>query len=55
LLFKQLKEFCKAKGIVFVAGLGLEELRAFRATWINKNLSAREEVGIPEIVFSICA
>ena len=55
LLFRQLKDFCEAKGIVFIGGLGLEELRAFRATWINKNLSAGKKLEYPEIVFSICA
>jgi integrase/recombinase XerD len=44
LLFKQLKAFCDLNGMAFVGSLGVEELRTFRASWPNQNLSAQKKL-----------
>lgn len=54
LLFKQLKAFTESRGIVFLAGLNLEELRAFRESWPNKSLSARKKLEYLRAFFRFC-
>jgi integrase/recombinase XerD len=44
LLFRQLEAFADEKGLVFIADVGLEEARAFRASWPNKNVAARKKL-----------
>jgi integrase/recombinase XerD len=45
LLFRQLQEFAEDKGLVYMSDLNLDNLRQFRATWPNKNESARVKLG----------
>jgi integrase/recombinase XerD len=45
LLFRQLDEFAQDKGYVFISDLDIDALRNFRATWPNKNESARVKLG----------
>jgi integrase/recombinase XerD len=45
LLFRQLKRFASDDGLVFVSDLNLDNLRRFRATWSNRNESARVKLG----------
>jgi hypothetical protein len=51
LLFRQLQEFAKDKGLVFVSDFNLDNLRQFRASWPNKRIRPRE-AGQSEIVLS---
>lgn len=44
LLFKQLNAFAADKGLTYIVECGVEELRAFRETWKNKNYSARKKL-----------
>jgi integrase/recombinase XerD len=54
LLFRQLKQFATDKGLVFVSDFNLDNLRQFRATWINKNESARVKLGNLKSFFRFC-
>lgn len=44
LLFRQLLEFAKYKGIQFVRQLDLSAMRDFRASWPNRNVAARKKL-----------
>jgi hypothetical protein len=44
LLFKQLEAFCCSPGLTFLSQLTVEELRLFRESWPNKNMSARKKL-----------
>jgi integrase/recombinase XerD len=54
LLFRQLQEFGDSKGLVFISDFDLETLRQFRATWPNKNESARVKLGNLRAFFGFC-
>jgi site-specific recombinase XerD len=54
LLFKQLKEFCADKGFVFVSDLSVDDVRAFRASWTNKNFAARKKLENLRAFFRFC-
>jgi integrase/recombinase XerD len=54
LLFRQLKEFADREGLVFVSDFSLDNLRSFRATWPNKNESARVKLGNLRAFFAFC-
>jgi hypothetical protein len=45
LLFRQLQDFAKSKGLVYMSDFHLDNVRDFRATWPNKNESARAKLG----------
>jgi integrase/recombinase XerD len=44
LMLKQLREFCADKGLDYIAECDVENLRAFRESWKNKNFSARKKL-----------
>jgi integrase len=54
LLFKQLQQFAKDKGLVFMSDFDLDKVRDFRATWPNKNESARVKLGNLRAFFRFC-
>jgi integrase/recombinase XerD len=54
LVLKQLEAFGKEHGWVFISSFGVEELRAFRASWPNKNLSASEKLEHLKAFFRFC-
>jgi len=54
LLFRQLQEFAKEKGLVFVSDFNLDNLREFRNSWPNKNESARVKLGNLRAFFGFC-
>jgi integrase/recombinase XerD len=54
LLFRQLQEFAQDRGLVFVSDFDLDMLRDFRATWPNKNESARVKLGRFQSFFRFC-
>jgi integrase len=54
LVLKQLKAFADSVGLVFISSFGVEELRAFRESWKNKNLSARKKLEHLKTFFRFC-
>jgi integrase/recombinase XerD len=54
LLFKQLKQFADDKGFVFVSDLTVDDVRAFRASWPNKNFAARKKLENLRAFFRFC-
>ena len=54
LLFRQLQDFARDKGLVFVSDFNLDNLRQFRASWPNKNESARVKLGNLKSFFRFC-
>lgn len=54
LVVKQLQAFGEKAGVAFIAGFGVEELRAFRASWTNKNLSAQKKLEHLKGFFRFC-
>jgi integrase/recombinase XerD len=54
LMFQQLKEFAEARGLITLDELDLEELRAFRESWNNKNYSARKKLEALRTFFRFC-
>ena len=54
LLFRQLKQFSKDNGLVFMSDFDLDNVRVFRATWPNKNESARVKLGNLRAFFRFC-
>jgi integrase/recombinase XerD len=54
LVLKQLKAFGDKVGVVFISSFGIEELRAFRASWPNKNLSAAKKLEHLKAFFRFC-
>lgn len=54
LLFRQLQQFAKDKGLVFMSDFDLDKVRDFRATWPNKNESARVKLGNLRAFFRFC-
>jgi site-specific recombinase XerD len=54
LVLKQLKAFGDKVGLVFMSSFGVEELRAFRASWPNKNLSAAKKLEHLKAFFRFC-
>ena len=44
LLFRQLQEFAKSKGIRFICECDLDFLREFRGSWPNRNMAARKKL-----------
>jgi integrase/recombinase XerD len=55
LLFRQLQGFGNDKGLVFISDFDLDKLREFRATWPNKNESARVKLGNLRAFFGFCS
>jgi site-specific recombinase XerD len=54
LVLKQLEAFGQNLGLVFISSFGVEELRAFRASWPNKNLSASKKLEHLKSFFRFC-
>lgn len=54
LVLKQLEAFGEDRGMVFISNFGVEELRAFRASWPNKNLSASKKLEHLKTFFRFC-
>ena len=54
LVLKQLEAFAKERGFVFLSSFGIDELRAFRASWPNKNLSASKKLEHLKTFFRFC-
>jgi integrase/recombinase XerD len=54
LLFRQIQDFAKDKGLVFVSDFNLDYLRQFRAAWTNKNEAARVKLGNLRAFFRFC-
>jgi site-specific recombinase XerD len=54
LVLKQLETFGKERGLVFLSSFGVDELRAFRASWPNKNLSASKKLEHLKTFFRFC-
>jgi site-specific recombinase XerD len=54
LVLKQLKAFGDHLGLGFISSFGVEELRAFRASWPNKNLSASKKLKHLKTFFRFC-
>lgn len=54
LLFKQLQAFATERGLVFLSALTVDELRKFRESWPNKNLSARKKLEHLRTFFRFC-
>ncbi len=53
-VLKQLEVFSQDKGYIFLPQFGVEELRAFRGTWKNRNLSARNKLEHIKAFFRFC-
>jgi integrase/recombinase XerD len=54
LLFNQLKAFADHNGYIYIGDLGVDNLRQFRATWPNKNESARVKLGNLKAFLNFC-
>jgi integrase/recombinase XerD len=54
LLFRQLQEFASSEGIKRLCEFDLDSLRRFRATWPNKNISARKKLESLRAFFRFC-
>lgn len=54
LLFKQLKQFAADQGLVFVSDFTVDNARAFRASWPNKNFAARKKLEATRAFFRFC-
>lgn len=54
LLFRQLEEFAKNQGLVFVSDFDVENVRRFRASWPNKNFAARKKLEATRAFFRFC-
>jgi integrase/recombinase XerD len=54
LLFRQLQEFSTAQGLVFVSDFTIDDVRRFRASWINKNFAARKKLESLRAFFKFC-
>lgn len=44
LLFRQLQDFAKSKGVRFICECDLDFLREFRGSWPNRNMAARKKL-----------
>ena len=54
LVLKQLQEFADSKGLITLTSLDVNVLRAFRASWVNKNLSAAKKLEHLKAFFRFC-
>jgi integrase/recombinase XerC len=54
LVLKQLKEFALQKGLHLMASFNVDNLREFRNSWSNKNLSARKKLENLKAFFTFC-
>jgi integrase/recombinase XerD len=54
LLFEQLKQFAADLGLVFVSDFTVDNVRAFRASWPNKNFAARKKLEATRAFFRFC-
>lgn len=54
LLFRQLREFSTAQGLVFVSDFTIDDVRRFRASWVNKNFAARKKLEALRAFFKFC-
>ncbi len=54
LLFRQLKEFAKQDGLVYVSDFNVDNTRRFRQSWPNKNFAARKKLEATRAFFRFC-
>jgi len=54
LLFRQMQEFAKAEGLVYVSDFNVDNVRRFRQSWPNKNFSARKKLENTRAFFRFC-
>jgi integrase/recombinase XerD len=54
LLFRQMKEFAKAEGLVYVSDFNVDNVRRFRQSWPNKNFAARKKLEATRAFFRFC-
>lgn len=54
LVLKQLEAFAKSRGLSLIARFTVDELRTFRASWSNKNLSAAKKLEHLKSFFRFC-
>jgi integrase/recombinase XerD len=54
LVLKQLKTFANGKGLALLSNFGVDELREFRISWTNKNLSAAKKLEHLKSFFRFC-
>jgi len=53
-LLRQLQEFSKAHGLVFISDLNLDRTRSFVESWKNKGQSAKKKLELLRTFFSFC-
>jgi integrase/recombinase XerD len=54
LLFRQMEEFGKEKGLVFVSDFTVDRTREFRESWPNKNFAAQKKLESLRAFFRFC-
>ncbi len=54
LLGKQLEAYCQQHGLTFLSQLNVDQMRAFRQSWTNKNMSARKKLEHLRTFFRFC-
>jgi integrase len=54
LLFRQMKDFAREHGLVFVSDFDIQNVRKFRESWPNKNESGRVKLGNLKAFFRFC-
>lgn len=54
LLFRRLKEWAEKRGLRYLADCDIEAMRAFRATWTNRNFAARVKTENLRHLFRFC-
>jgi site-specific recombinase XerD len=53
-VLNQLERFCQEHGLAFLSQLTVDELRNFRASWTNRNLSAQKKLENLRAFFRFC-
>jgi hypothetical protein len=54
LLFRQMQDFAKHEGLVYVSDFNVNNTRRFRQSWPNKNFSARKKLESTRAFFRFC-
>jgi integrase len=54
LLFRQMKSFADAHGLVYVSDFNILNVRKFRESWPNKNMAARKKLEATRAFFKFC-
>jgi integrase/recombinase XerD len=54
LLFRQLQDFAKQEGLVYVSDCNVDNVRRFRQSWVNKNFAARKKLENTRAFFRFC-